>query len=51
MAIRDFVKWQEWEKFKKYYLNMHKINTNDRIESKNRIEQEEGRLDRWVKNF
>ncbi len=50
MAIRDFVKWQEWEKFKKYYLNMHKINTNDRIESKNRIEQEEGRLDRWVKS-
>ncbi|WP_246059127.1 T6SS effector amidase Tae4 family protein [Campylobacter troglodytis] len=48
MSFRDFVKEQEWNKFKSFYLNIHVINNNDRIESKNRIEQEKNRLNNWI---
>ena len=45
MAFRDLIKRQEWEKFKKYYLNIHKVNNTEIKEAKERIGED--KLQEW----
>ena len=45
MAFKDSIKRQEWEKFKKYYLNIHKVNNTEIKEAKERIGED--KLQEW----